>query len=80
MSGDNETRTLLKICEIGGDVKGLGKDINWIKENLVNTSKILDRHDQRLSKVELDIKIIMDRRNIFFKFVRWFVSIFGWNI
>lgn len=80
MSEENQTKTLIKICEVAADVRGLGTDIKWIKENLINTSRILDMHDKRLLKVEEDILIIKERRSMIFKIGRFLLGIIGLKI
>lgn len=69
-----------KIMEMKGDVREIKTNVVWLKESAKNTGRILELHDKRLSEVERDIVIIMERRTIFFKAVRYFLGIFGLKI
>lgn len=69
--------TLMDKMEMMGEIK---KDTECLRLGMEKNEKILRRHDRRLTKVESDLRIIMDRRGMMFRALRFLGGIFGWKL
>lgn len=68
---------LMEKMEMLGEIK---QDTECLRDGMNKNGEILRRHDARLSKVESDLRVIMDRRSLAFKAAKFLLGIFGLKI